>query len=188
MLWSELSPERNLIPGFAPLFSSCVHRFSPGILVSSHSPETGSSGWLQTLNCPQVWMNGMCTLHWTDDLYWGNKKQSQTDEWTGLTLSHHLQQGARQRFMSVSLSASKQTWFGWFKWSYLQRRSRFMGNFMGPNLLCTWSLALHLQDIQTYHHHTFSSIFAPSTFVSLRTFEAVKSLIGVHFACCVFSF
>lgn len=132
MLWSELSPDRNLIPGFAPLFSSCVHRFSPGILVSSHSPKTGSSGWLETLNCPQVWMNGMCTLQWTDDLYWGNKKQSQTDEWTGLTLSRHLQQVARQRFMSVCLSASKQTRCGWFKWSYLQRWSSFRATSWAP--------------------------------------------------------
>lgn len=130
-LGSELWPDRNLVPGLAPLFSSCVHRFSSGILVSSHSPETGSSGWLETLNCPRYeWMvcapcNGRMTC--TE----GTKHKA---EWMRLTLSLHFQQTAFQRSVSAGLSGSEKKRFQMFKWSRFCRSEPVLGRLLGPQL------------------------------------------------------
>lgn len=43
-------------PRGVSMFSLCLCGFSHDALVSSHRPETCSSGRLVTLKCPQVWM------------------------------------------------------------------------------------------------------------------------------------
>lgn len=43
-------------------FSPGLCGFSPGVLVSSHILKPSTLRWLETVNCPSVWLSGVCAL------------------------------------------------------------------------------------------------------------------------------